>query len=88
MPVVTMTELKVAAARWYEHHGLKSISTWHYLKYLGEEEQAKKVKTAIWYRRDKNELEVSDEAARKIRALNGPHWKTLLAMHKAQNTVI
>ncbi len=84
--IVTATELRVAAERWYKLHGLKSISMWHYLKYLGEEEQAEKLKAATWGRATWD-IEVSEESARKIKALNGPHYKTLLAMYKAQNMI-
>jgi len=33
------------------------------------------------------EIEISEESARKIRQLNGPHYKTLLAIYKAQNMI-
>lgn len=81
-----MVELKIAAERWYELHGLKSISAWHYLTFLGEHEQATKLKDAFWQRAH-HEIQVAEESARKIRALNGPHYKTLLAMYKAQNMI-
>ena len=80
---VTATELRVAAERWYELHGLRSISVWHYLKFLGEDDQAENLKAAARNR----DIEVSEESARKIKALNGPHYKTLLAIYKAQNMI-
>jgi len=57
-----------------------------YLKYLGEEIEAEKLKDAFWGRTI-HTIEVSKESARKIRALNGPHYKTLLAIYKAQNMI-
>lgn len=83
---VTLTELQTAAERWYELHGLKSISMWHYLKYLGEEDQAESLRITVrgLY---KFEIEVSEESARKIKQLNGPHYKTLLAIYKAQHMI-
>ena len=80
-----MAELKIAADRWYELHGLRSISMWHYLKFLGEEVQAEKIKAVLWT--NTFDIQVSEESARKIKALNGPHYKTLLAMYKAQNMI-
>jgi len=59
---------------------------WHYLEYLGEKDQAEKLKTAMWGRAAWD-IEVSEESARKIKALNGPHYKTLLAIYKAQNMI-
>lgn len=83
--IITMTELKTASDRWYEFHGLKCISTWHFLKYLGEDYNT-------YYNNGSGGhsnlvIEVSEESARKIKALNGPHYKTLLAVYKAQNMI-
>ena len=82
---VMMNEVRIASQRWYEFHGLKSISPWHYLKFLGEDECA----TIAQRRNDlfNYDFEVSEESARKIKALNGPHYKTLLAIYKAQNMI-
>jgi len=60
---------------------------WHYLKFLGEEEQVEKLKVVTWWGRDRFDIKVSEESARKIKALNGPHYKTLLAMYKARNMI-
>lgn len=86
MQSVTRYELKTASERWYEFHGLKSISMWHYLKFLGETRAAEAVKDELWLSLYQ-EIEVSEESARKIKALNGPHYKTLLAVYKAQNMI-
>lgn len=83
---VTMQELKTASERWYEFHGLKSIALWHYLIFLGETRAAEVTKNKIW-RNLVEEIKVSEESARKIKALNGPHYKTLLAIYKAQNMI-
>lgn len=84
---VHLNKIQIAATRWYEFHGLKSISTWHYLKFLGEEEQAEKLKHCFLNRITHPEIEVTEESARKIEQLNGPHYKTLLAIYKAQNMI-
>jgi len=85
--IVTMEELKIASGRWYELHGLKSISVWHYLKFLGEDYESYGKLTLGRGGYNPPNIEVSEESARKIRALNGPHYKTLLAMYKAQNMI-
>jgi len=59
---------------------------WHYLKYLGEHEQAEQLQKAMNSRMP-HDIMVSEESARKIKQLNGPHYKTLLAIYKAQNLI-
>ncbi len=83
---VTIRELKIASERWYELHGLKSIAPWHYLTFLGETKAANAATHSFW-REIFQEIEVSEESARKIKQLNGPHYKTLLAIYKAQNMI-
>jgi len=87
--IVTVAEIRIASERWYEFHGLKSISAWHYLKYLGEDYESYGKLTLNRHNVNvhANGIEVKEESARKIRALNGPHYKTLLAMYKAQNMI-
>jgi hypothetical protein len=84
---VSLKELKTAADRWYEFHGLKSISTWHYLKYLGEDYEALSKLGRYMHTVHRDAVEVSEESARKIRMLNSENYKTLLAMYKAQNMI-
>jgi len=60
---------------------------WHYLKYLGEDYEKYKNIGMERYYNFSGELEISEESARKIKQLNGPHYKTLLAIYKAQNMI-
>lgn len=83
---ITMQELRTASERWYELHGLKSIALWHYLNFLGETKAADAATHTLW-RDSFQEIEVSEESARRIKQLNGPHYKTLLAIYKAQNMI-
>jgi hypothetical protein len=75
---ITSTEYRTARSRWLEFWGTPPIQPFHnYLGISHEWQFPARQFTPKWF-----SMSIKAPAAKKIRMLNSPHWRTLLEIYK------